>query len=172
MPQTRKDAHGNPIRRAITGHISNYDESKVGNYTLPNPLVLKNGQPVRNAQTWFDVRRPELLKLYDDDIYGRVPASAPKATFKVAEIDTNALGGLAIHKLILIQFGDKLDGPVMHLNEYLPARATWPVPMLLQIVFFSNPPISDPATPSTNSTQQFRFPFSEAGPMTNIIESS
>jgi hypothetical protein len=166
----RKDAHGNPLRRAITGHISNYDESKVGHYTLPDPLLLENGQPVRDAKTWFELRRPELLKLYDDDIYGGVPANAPKATFNVTEIDTNALGGMAIHKLVVIRFGDKPDGPVMNLNEYLPAKATWPVPMLLQIVFFSNPPIPDPATASTNSTQRIRVPFSEAGPITNIIE--
>jgi (4-O-methyl)-D-glucuronate---lignin esterase len=169
-PLRRTDAHGNPIRRAITGHISNYDESKVGHYTLPNPLVLENGRPVRNAKAWFKERRPELLKLYDDDIYGRVPTNAPKVTFKVAEMDTNALGGLAIHKLVLIRFGDETNGPVMHLNEYLPANATWPVPMLLQIVFFSNPPIPDPAVPSAHLNRRFRFPFSEAGPMTNIIE--
>ena len=88
-PLPRTDANGNPLRRAPTGHVSNYDESKVGNYTLPDPLVLADGKPVRDAQTWFNVRRPELLKLYDTDIYGRVPASAPKATFKVVETDTN-----------------------------------------------------------------------------------
>ena len=169
-PLRRTDAHGDPVRRAVTGHISNYDESRVGHYTLPNPLVLADGRPVRDAKTWFDVRRPELLKLYDDDIYGRVPANAPKVSFKVAEIDTNALGGLAVHKLVLIQFGDKPDGPVMHLNEYLPAKANGPAPMLLQIVFFSNPPVPDPASTSTNPTPRFRFRFSEAGPMTNIIE--
>ncbi len=78
-PLPRADANGNPLRRAPTGHVSNYDESKVGNYTLPDPLVLANGNPVLNANMWFKVRRPELLKLYDDDIYGRVPANAPKA---------------------------------------------------------------------------------------------
>jgi hypothetical protein len=34
------DANGNPLRRALkTGHVSNYDESKVPPYTLPDPLV-------------------------------------------------------------------------------------------------------------------------------------
>ena len=35
-----KDANGNALRYAATGHVSNYDESKVGTYTLPDPLVL------------------------------------------------------------------------------------------------------------------------------------
>ncbi len=48
------DANGNPLRRALkTGHVSNYDESKVGTYTLPDPLVLANGKPVRDRQTWL-----------------------------------------------------------------------------------------------------------------------
>src|SRR5579872_4940297 len=86
-PLPRADANGNPIRRAATGHVSNYDESKVGNYTLPDPLVLANGKPVRDAKTWFEVRRPELLKIYDTEIYGAVPANAPHATAKVIETD-------------------------------------------------------------------------------------
>ena len=44
------DPNGNPIRLALkTGHVSNYDEAKVGKYTLPDPLVMSDGKPVRNA---------------------------------------------------------------------------------------------------------------------------
>ena len=35
-PQAQRDANGNPIRNATrTGHVSNYDETKVSPYTLP-----------------------------------------------------------------------------------------------------------------------------------------
>ncbi len=163
-PPPHVKVHGNPIHRAGTGHITNYDETKVGQYTLPDPLTLANGHPVRNAKMWFNVRQPELLKLYENEIYGRVPPDAPKAAFQVVETDTNALDGLAIHKLVLIRFGDKTNSLVIHVNEYLPAKATWPVPMLLHIVFFANPPTSDPASPSVPADLR------EAGPMTDIIE--
>ena len=60
------DANGNPLRRALkTGHVSNYDESKVGTYTLPDPLVLANGKPVRDRQTWLKAassRNPSPLR--------------------------------------------------------------------------------------------------------------
>ena len=43
-----------------------------------NPLVLAN-RPVRDANTWRNQRRQEILRLYETDIYGRVPP-APKVS--------------------------------------------------------------------------------------------
>src|SRR5690242_8577182 len=83
----RSDANGNPIRLARTGHVSNYDETKVGSYTLPDPLVMSDGRPVRDAEMWLKERRPEILKLYEAEIYGRVPGNAPKVTWDVAATD-------------------------------------------------------------------------------------
>jgi hypothetical protein len=168
-PLPRSDANGNPIRRAPTGHISNYDEAKVGNYILPDPLVLANGEPVRDAKTWFKKRRPELLNLYAEDIYGCVPANAPKATFKVIETDTNAFGGFAIHKHVEIQFGKGTNTPAAQLHIYLPANSTKPMPLLLHIVFFANPPFSGGNTNATTATPFRRPGFSEGGPITNIF---
>ena len=57
------DANGNPLRLAVkTGHVSNYDEGKVKPYSLPDPLVMTGGSPVRNAEMWFRERRPEILR--------------------------------------------------------------------------------------------------------------
>src|SRR4051812_44996519 len=94
----RADANGNPLRRAPTRHVANYDEAKVGAYTLPDPLVLQNGQAVRTAEQWFKQRRAEIIKLYENEIYGRVPARAPRLTFTVAQTETNALEGTAVRK--------------------------------------------------------------------------
>src|SRR5258705_6058877 len=75
------DANGNPRRLAIkTGHISNYDEAKVPPYTLPDPLVLANGKKVKDADTWRRERRSEIIRMYEAEIFGKVPANAPKVT--------------------------------------------------------------------------------------------
>jgi len=167
-PLPRIDVHGNPVRRAPTGHISNYDENKVGTYRLPDPLVLQNGQPVRDAGMWFKKRRPELLKLYETEIYGRVPANAPKAAFKVVATAANVLGGLATSKLVLIQFGDQPGGPQVRLHVYLPSKAARPAPMLLQMVFTGNLPV--PESPDASGTnQRVRGMSRELGPVTNIL---
>src|SRR5258708_12929646 len=88
------DANGNPRRVAAkTGHISNYDETKVRPYTLPDPLVLSNGKHVANAETWRRERRPEIIRLYEAEIFGRPPARTPKVTWRGSETDAPAPGG-------------------------------------------------------------------------------
>ena len=54
------------------GSIPNYDESKANPYPeLPDPLTLNNGQKVTTAQIWWDQRRPEIVELFDREVYGR-----------------------------------------------------------------------------------------------------
>ena len=43
----------------------NYSEANAGAYTLPDPLKLNNGQPVKDAKTWFAKRRPDIRKLIE-----------------------------------------------------------------------------------------------------------
>ena len=163
-----KDSHGNTLRRAPTGHITNYDEDKVPPYVLPDPLVLQDGRPVRDANTWFKERRPEILRLYTTQVFGRVPASAPKMTYEVVETDPAAMEGRAVRKLVAVHFGNKPDGPVVHLHVYLPAKATAPVPVLLHLVFFGNPPIPGAPPPPAPPAGPARR-FNEAGPIADIL---
>jgi hypothetical protein len=115
-------------------HTSNFDESKVGHNTLPDPLLLSSGQPVRDAKTWFNVRRPEIVRYFENDIYGRVPASAPEVSFEVASIDRNYLNGAAIHKQIIAHIGGPA-GVAANLSLVIPAGLAHPPPVLLAIDF-------------------------------------
>ena len=40
----------------------NYDESKVRNYILPDPLLLLNGERVTDAETWYKFRRTRIAE--------------------------------------------------------------------------------------------------------------
>jgi hypothetical protein len=140
----KQDAKGNALRYAATGHVSNYEEARVGGYTLPDPLVLANGQPVRDARTWLELRRPEILRSYEREIYGRVPPHTPTVRAEVAATDT-ALDGAATRKLIVLHWGEGADAPKANLVLYLPAKAERPVPVLLQLVFFSGLPVPEGA---------------------------
>jgi hypothetical protein len=132
----KSDPGGNPVRLArSSGHVSNYSEDKVAPYTLPDVLTLASGQRVATAQQWREVRRPEILKFYETEIYGRVPANAPRVTWEVTESDANARDGAAVMKRIVGRIGDKPDAPRMNLTLYLPAQASGPVPVLLNLTF-------------------------------------
>ncbi len=164
----KQDANGNPIRYAATGHASNYDEAKVGNYTLPDPLVFRSGDKVRDAAAWTHRRRPEIVKLYEDEIFGRVPATAPKPTFEVVEAGTSVLDGAAKRKHVVVRFGDKADGPKVNVVIYLPAKATpqAPVPLLFHLVFFGGLPSATPAAAPTSTTKAAPR---ETGPVADFI---
>jgi hypothetical protein len=117
-----------------SGVLVNYTEAHVGAYTLPDPLKLANGEPVQDARAWVELRRPELLKYYQSEIYGRIPATAPKVTWEVVSVDTNALDGVAIMKQLAGHMGSP-DGPAIRVTLYTPAKAAKPVPALVTISF-------------------------------------
>ena len=139
------DPNGNPLRLAVkTGHVSNYDESRVKPFTLPDPLVLSSGKPVRDAATWFKQRRPEILRAYETEIYGRIPPNAPKVAWKAAGTDANALEGTAVMTRVLGTIGDRPEAPQIKLTIYTPAKAKKAVPVILLVNFGGGPP--PPAT--------------------------
>ena len=119
----------------VAGIPVNYDESKVGTYTLPDPLVLKNGKPVRDAKTWFTQRRPEILEMLTTQQFGRAPGRPADESFEVTDKGTAALDGKAIRKQITIQLLKDPAAPQIHLLLYTPAAAKKPVPVLLSIGF-------------------------------------
>ena len=43
-------------------------------------MVTKAGQPVTSAKQWRDVRRPEIVELFDREVYGRMPKVTPKVS--------------------------------------------------------------------------------------------
>ena len=57
---------------------------------------------MRNASDWTAKRRPELLRLFEEHVYGRSPGrpSAPRAL--VVETDARALGGLATRRQVRV----------------------------------------------------------------------
>ena len=123
----------------------NYDESKVPAYTLPDPLILNNGEPVTDAQTWYSRRRPEILELFKTHVYGKVPGPPTRFYYEIFEEDSNALDGRAVRKQVWISFTGDSSGPGMEMLIYLPKEADQPVPFFLGLNFHGNHSIhSDP----------------------------
>jgi hypothetical protein len=119
----------------VAGIPVNYDESKVGDYTLPDPLKLNSGKPVRNAKTWYAKRRPEIEVIFETQQYGRDPGRPTVESFDVTDPGPAALDGKAIRKQVMISFSKDPSWPKIHLLIYLPAHAQKPVPMFFSINF-------------------------------------
>ena len=114
-----------------------YDEALVPAYTLPDPLVFADGTPVADADAWRR-RRTEILRLFEQHVYGRTPDRPVPVHFEVRSVDTEALGGMATRKEIAIAFGDAEDGPRMDLLLYLPNDRRGPAPTFLALNFSGN----------------------------------
>jgi hypothetical protein len=117
---------------------ANYDESKVGAYTLPDPLLLENGERVRDASAWYKRRRPEILRLFETNVYGRTPATRLRTTFELTSVENNALGGKAVRKQVAVRFSNGKDARTMNLLLYVPVDARKPVPVFLGLNFGGN----------------------------------
>lgn len=122
----------------VAGIPVNYTEAKVGTYTLPDVLKLADGQAVRDAATWFEKRRPEIARLFEENQYGRSPGRPADMSFDVFDKAGRAFGGKAIRRQVTIYFSRDKTGPQMDLLIYLPAGAGKPVPLLLNLGFAGN----------------------------------
>lgn len=122
----------------VAGIPVNYNEAKVGTYTLPDPLTLNNGKKVTSTAMWIKQRRPEILKMYQEIQFGKMPGKPKEMTFDVFDKGTPVLNGTAIRKQVTVYFTKDTSDHKMDLLIYLPAHAHKPAPLLLNISFVPN----------------------------------
>ena len=127
-----------PPAAEVAGIPVNYDEARVGTDTLPDPLRMADGAPVRDVKTWEAKRRPEILHLFEEDQFGRSPGRPAGMSFDVFDKGTPALNGTALRRQVTVYFSADHNGPKMDLLIYLPGGATKPVPLLLNLSFSPN----------------------------------
>jgi len=126
-----------------TRRIENHDEGKAWYWVLPDPLVLADGRPVRDARTWFGERRPEIFRLFESEIYGKAPGRPAEESFEIAESSDDALKGAARRKQVVIHLSGAANGPAVDMLMYLPAHYTERVPLFLCMSFFPLQRVSD-----------------------------
>jgi len=101
---------------------TNYDESKVPQYQLPNPLTCGDGAKVSTAKQWIDQRRPEILALFEDEVYGHCPQEPTSVYAEIVEENATALNGLATRRQVKLWFRKDKSGPCVDLLLHLPNR--------------------------------------------------
>ena len=115
----------------------NYDEARVPEYTLPDPLVDARGQPITRADQW-PARRKEILDLFASHVYGRTPTKKVAVHATQLEPPAEALDGKAFRKQVRLRLGDDPNGPHIDLLIYAPRTTTSPSPAFLALNFRGN----------------------------------
>jgi hypothetical protein len=110
------------------------DASDAAPYTLPDPLLDKAGRKITTAAAWEKNRRPEVLELFREHVYGRVPATPYRQTFTVVNENPRAMNGAATLKQIAIKIEADGGQPVtINLSLFIPNARTKPAPAFLLI---------------------------------------
>lgn len=113
---------------------TNYREEKVPDYTLPSAMETVSGKPIRTWADWEQHRRPELLDLFREYMYGIDPGVPPKLEFAIVELNEGAMGGRATLKRVKILCGRRDTSLSFQLVLFLPnERKIKPAPVMLLI---------------------------------------
>ena len=131
-------------RAGSAPHVPDYEAPEITDYILPDPLVMEDGTAVTSPEQWYKARRPELLRLFSEQMFGKAPEKVPYIAFEMVE-SGEALGGMAVRKQVNIYLS-KDRKKCLHLLVYLPAKHDGPVPVFLGINFKGNWTVNeDPA---------------------------
>jgi len=127
---------GPGIVTARPGAHANYDEAKANPFPLTNPLRMKDGKIVTDAAGWWDERRPEIYNDFATEIYGKIPADAPKVTWEVTDVSTSNPYGATVKNIVGHVDNSAWPAASAHidLTLYLPAGAKGPVPVVVEVI--------------------------------------
>ena len=112
---------------------ANYDEAKVPEYALPDVLKTSGNAAVKDKATWEKVRRPEILKLFEENIYGQMPKTYSSIKYSIINENANAMNGKAKLKQVLIEVINNNKSVKINLVLFVPNHVKKPVPAFLLI---------------------------------------
>lgn len=139
----------------------NYNEYKANPYLYyPDPLTTFSGKKVKNAKQWRRERRPELVKVFEDEIYGRIPDNVPAIRWEVVKEERIDMEGIPCIRRDLAGVADNSACPSIEVR--LQAQVTWPetakgpVPVILEFgfIFPAGMSFNFPGRPPGKSWQQ------------------
>lgn len=112
---------------------ANYDETKVPDLILPDPFVSLKGNPILTVKEWETIRRPEILRLFEENMYGQIPKDFDGITFTEVTKTQNPYPNTAILKEVDIAVSRNGKSHTMRLNVFIPKDGKGPFPVFLLI---------------------------------------
>ena len=123
----------------------NYDELTANPYPFyPDALTLQNGKKVKNAKEWTKKRRPELVKLFEDNVYGRIPDNTPGVTWEVTSEEKKDFAGMPVVVRNLKGIVDNSSYPAITVeiqaNVVYPDNGSTKLPVIIEFGFGGGDP--------------------------------
>ncbi|MEN8157402.1 MAG: acetylxylan esterase [Bacteroidota bacterium] len=134
----RSDSAVKPIDWEYYIDKANTDESRVPEYILPDLLIDEADEAITDRLSWMEKRRPEILDLYKNEIYGRVPEWNGRVEFVTTKEIPGAISGKALMKEVTALFINEGDTVRMNILIYLPDNGEENHPLFLGLNFFGN----------------------------------
>src|SRR5438477_1807804 len=115
---------------------ANTDERLANPWPIwPNLMTTHDGHRVTTASQWWKQRRPEIAEDFEREVYGRVPANAPKVTWSVASTDPEFIAFRPVIAQQIVGHVDNKADPAITVDIQmilvLPANAKGRVPVLI-----------------------------------------
>jgi hypothetical protein len=105
---------------------------------LPELLRSQDGSSIETAGEWEQIRHGELVELFTEQMYGRVPDTPVYIRHRLKFSDEEALKGLARMKEVDLEIVHDSDTLNISLLIFLPADRAGPVPLFLGLNFNGN----------------------------------
>jgi len=122
--------------------VANYDENKVGNFTLPNPLKKTDGSLIQSVKDW-EIQRNYWLGLYEQYMFGKMPKNKIAQSYQLIS-KTNIMAGKATQYIWKLNFAGKYDVTVLGVLPNVKTK----VPVFIGLNFCGNQTTSsDPTIP-------------------------
>ena len=140
-----------------------WDEALVPPYQQPPILVSAEGKAITTPEQWFNIRRPQIMALFGNLVYGVVPVpeSPIKTTYEVVKIDKAFMGGKATRKDVRIRFENARGSADLTSLVFTPNDAKAPVPAFLLHSFANTKDDGHDASPDKPGFTRNGLPLGE-----------
>lgn len=99
---------------------------------------LADGGSVTDVAAWNDRRKPFLLKLFADNVYGRAPAIGAARVIERRTTMARAFDGAGKVEELIVGLGPQPDAPRFHMALMTPLASSAPVPVIIMENFCGN----------------------------------
>ena len=150
ITELRPGKNGNPDSKE---NPANYDVELATPFTkLPDLMVTNKGKTVKDIKDWEQVRRHEIVKDFEKEVYGEVPENVPNVKWEVIFQERELIGWTPVIVKKLVGKVDNSNYPKIDVNISMvvvtPANAQGKVPLLMMFG-----PADIPAPRQPNKTE-------------------